>query len=80
MSARAGAVGIAGRRRDALDDRVEDLLDADAGLGRDAERRARASLADQVGDLARRRRRGRPEGRSILFTTGTISRLFSIAR
>ena len=37
-------------------------------------------VADELGDLRRGRRPGSACGRSILFTTGTISRSFSIAR
>ena len=46
-------VGIAGGRRNPLDDRVEHGVDALAGLGRDAQHLRRV-VADQVGDLGRR--------------------------
>ena len=52
MSARAGAPGSPDRRRDPLDQRVENLLDAEAGLGRDAQH-ARRILAEQLGELDR---------------------------
>ena len=79
MSARGGPPAPPARRRDPLDDRVEHSLDARSGLRRDPE--------DVVCVDTRRGRRARPlpprgspAGRSILFTTGTISRSFSIAR
>ena len=52
MSARAGAVWVAARRVNPLDDRVEDVLDALAGLRRDAQH-AIGIVSDQVGDLRR---------------------------
>ena len=73
-----GGVAVAGGRRDALDDRVEHLPDSIARLRRDAQD-ARRVVAEQVGDLDRRAV-GVGRGRSILFTTGTISSPFSIAR
>src|SRR5829696_8785136 len=49
---RAGRrLGIALRRRDARDDRLEHLLDSESALGRDAEHAIRL-LADQLADLA----------------------------
>ena len=46
-------LGVAGRRRDALDDRIEDLLDALARLRRDAQHPVRI-VTDELGELARR--------------------------
>ena len=50
ISAFSGAVGIALRRRDARDDRLEDVVHALAGLGAGAQR-VRAPDADDVLDL-----------------------------
>ena len=78
-SARGGAARVAGRRRDPLDDRVEHGLDA---LRRSSQRRAAPARGRRR--PARRARAAAPSGsacgRSILLTTGSNSRLFSIAR
>jgi hypothetical protein len=68
---------IALGRRNARDDRFEDVLDAQAGLGR-GEHRLGGIDADHVLDLLARIVRV-AAGRSILFSTGTTSTPSSIA-
>ena len=79
MSARAGASGSPSGGGDPLDDRVEHLVDVDARLGGDAHDVGRIA-AEQLRHLDGAAPSGSAEGRSILFTTGTISSSFSIAR
>ena len=64
---------VALRRRDALDDRLEDLVDAGPVLGRgedDLLARDREDVLELLDDDAR----ARPTGRSILLMTGMIVR------
>ena len=67
-----------GRRRDPLDDRVEQLGNTASGLRGDPQH-AIGRLAEEVAELARGAS-GSACGRSILFAAGTTSRPPSIAR
>ncbi len=71
ISACSGASGVALRRRHALDNALQNLLDALPGLGADANR-VGGIEADHILDLGRGLS-GFADGKSILFSTGSTS-------